>query len=258
MSKDIAFPAAKAQAQNKHLRGIYWSGLAAKHSEPWHRPRRRRDALGGLCVHTCGRPWILRQDTTDPHVLLDRLCDYYRDKTATHYVVSQRADIVQIASDLEVAWGAAMSNPKTQDGQIERERRWADWIQEKGHSETWKRWRQRWLGFDRPSDLVRWHGAGASANRVLIHIEVMPQTTRSGIYFTPAQHDAVAALAADLAVRHGWAEEPEWWRSPRLVGHEDLSSTRWHPRLGGWDPGALAASPRWDWARVYETLRAAS
>ncbi|GAB4568558.1 MAG: hypothetical protein Tsb0020_22130 [Haliangiales bacterium] len=72
--------------------------------------------------------------------------------------------------------------------------------------------------------------------------------------FTAEQHATVAALAVDVATRNGFAGEPEWLRTGRLVGHEDLTPVSRHNRAGGWDPGALRDQPRFGWALVYAEI----
>lgn len=77
---------------------------------------------------------------------------------------------------------------------------------------------------------------------------------RPGLRFTRAQHDTVAALAVDVARRNGWPEGKTWWRTSRLVGHEDLTPISRHDRNGGWDPGGLRDDPYFDWEYVYERI----
>jgi N-acetyl-anhydromuramyl-L-alanine amidase AmpD len=76
-----------------------------------------------------------------------------------------------------------------------------------------------------------------------------------GTRHTLEQHLAVAELAVDLAHRHRW---PSTWtvdpkggpRTPRVLGHEDVDLFGRADAGGGWDPGALRRSPRWDWKAV--------
>jgi hypothetical protein len=75
-----------------------------------------------------------------------------------------------------------------------------------------------------------------------------------GLRFTKAQHEAVARLACDVATRNGWPLTERWWRTPRLLGHEDLSPISRHDSRGGWDPGALREKPFFDWEYVYRRI----
>lgn len=77
---------------------------------------------------------------------------------------------------------------------------------------------------------------------------------RPGLRFTQAQHDTVAELAVDVARRNAWPADEEWWRTPRLLGHEDLTPIARCDRNGGWDPGALRDEPYFDWEYVYERI----
>ena len=76
-----------------------------------------------------------------------------------------------------------------------------------------------------------------------------------GTRHTLRQHLAVALLATDIARRYdwplGWQHDPLGGpRSPYLLGHEDVDLFGRANLGGGWDPGALRASPRWDWDLV--------
>jgi hypothetical protein len=72
---------------------------------------------------------------------------------------------------------------------------------------------------------------------------------RAGLLFTSVQHETIARLVWDIAQRHGWPRHEPWWRSTRLLGHEDITplSRSLPDRNGGWDPGALREKPYWDW-----------
>jgi hypothetical protein len=77
---------------------------------------------------------------------------------------------------------------------------------------------------------------------------------RAGLRFTRAQHDTVAAPAIDIVDRNGWPSGEEWWRTPRLLGHEDLKPISRHDKGGGWDPGYLRDEPYFDWSYVYQRI----
>jgi hypothetical protein len=78
---------------------------------------------------------------------------------------------------------------------------------------------------------------------------------RPGLRFTKAQHDSVARLAVDVARRNHWPANEEWWRSPRLLGHEDLTPITRKDSKGGWDPGYLRERPYFDWDYVYTEIQ---
>jgi N-acetyl-anhydromuramyl-L-alanine amidase AmpD len=108
------------------------------------------------------------------------------------------------------------------------------------------------------------------ANAPYLHLEMIPcvfaeghelvtaaEPLRAGLRFTKAQHDAVVALACDVAARKGWDDPDDharWWRTPRLLGHEDLTPLSRHDKSGGWDPGALRPAPYFDWQYVLEAI----
>jgi len=113
------------------------------------------------------------------------------------------------------------------------------------------RWHRRWRK-DSPQHLY----PGSSPNEVYVGVELPPvvPALEDGLWYTEAQHAAVAELAEDLRIRHNWPgfKNP----SPRLVGHEDLDAYgRWDTG-GGWDPGYLRPTPRFRWDMVYAHLAA--
>jgi hypothetical protein len=128
-------------------------------------------------------------------------------------------------------------------------------------------WRQRWPGRDNPLELLP---GTKTANSCYIHVECVPcvyhfksklitadgaEPMRAGLRFTQAQHDAVALLAVDIARRNGWPADEEWWRTPRLLGHEDLTPIARCDPKGGWDPGSLRDEPYFDWEYVYGVIQ---
>jgi N-acetyl-anhydromuramyl-L-alanine amidase AmpD len=123
-----------------------------------------------------------------------------------------------------------------------------------------KRWGERWPGYANPLDLLP---GSKFANAPYVQIEMipcvyggkrkdLPAPLAPGLRFTRAQHDAVAALYVDLAKRHSWPAE--WWRTPRVVGHEDVTPASRHDKNGGWDPGFLRAQPYFDWPHVIREI----
>jgi hypothetical protein len=127
-------------------------------------------------------------------------------------------------------------------------------------------WRKHWPGYNHPLDLLP--TGEQYANPCYIHVECVPcvypwngrygawevQPMRPGLRFTKAQHDTVAYLATDIARRNGWPLNEKWWRTPRLLGHEDLSPITRHDKFGGWDPGYLRENPYFDWDYVYSMI----
>ena len=106
-------------------------------------------------------------------------------------------------------------------------------------------WRRRWgeHGYKSPQHIY----PTKSPNGCYIGLEMLPRWGKGpdGLWFTPAQHAAVAALWQDIKRRHGLDDKPG-----RLVGHEDLDAyARWD-EIGGWDPGAMRGWPRFDWDKV--------
>ncbi len=65
---------------------------------------------------------------------------------------------------------------------------------------------------------------------------------------------AAEPLAVDVATRNGFAGEPGWSQTGRLVGHEDLTPVSRHNRAGGWNPGALRGMPRFGWVLLYDEV----
>ncbi|GAB4539884.1 MAG: hypothetical protein Tsb0020_53390 [Haliangiales bacterium] len=107
-------------------------------------------------------------------------------------------------------------------------------------------------------EVSRHNRAGGWDPGALRELPPLPRTRRDaeaaapGLWFTEAQHTAVAALAVDIATRNGFARDTGWPRTGRLVGHEDLTPVSRHNRANGWDPGALRDKPRFSWALLYQ------
>lgn len=214
----------------------------ARQSKPYLAGPSRGRPVYGLCVHTPGRTVISNavKFGRDP---LEYVVERYRAvKEGPHYVLGYGGlrDLVQIADERTVRphVGTLGDIPALTDGSWRRKdpNHGAQW------DACWHRWHKK-----NPTDLF----PGASPNRAYVGIEVLPRQVRGlGILdFTDAQHDAVAALFADLGARHAFRFE--WGR---LVGHEDVNPIRRSDAGGGWDPGALRAVPRWDWNRVMKQI----
>jgi N-acetyl-anhydromuramyl-L-alanine amidase AmpD len=109
-------------------------------------------------------------------------------------------------------------------------------------------WTARWPQYRSPSHLY----PGRSPNNAYVGMELLvwqegcagePRTP--GAKYTTTQHDAAAALAADVARR--WALPAGWPSSGRLACHEDISPLTRTSKGQGWDPGVLRAAPWFDW-----------
>jgi soluble lytic murein transglycosylase-like protein len=61
-------------------------------------------------------------------------------------------------------------------------------------------------------------------------------------------------FASRIAQRHGWPPGEAWWRTPRLLGHEDITPLSRFDKNGCWDPGGLREKPYFDWPFVYAYL----
>jgi hypothetical protein len=75
---------------------------------------------------------------------------------------------------------------------------------------------------------------------------------RKGLIFTKEQHEAAVRLAIDVGRRNKFPDG--WWRTPRLLGHEDVGLIDRHDKGGGWDPGWLRAEPYFDFEYVREAI----
>jgi hypothetical protein len=239
---------------------------AAKQWDAQDRPKAWQGRVYGLVVHTTGGglPAKARDKGVYPTVLA---IDHYNQTHGCHYVNGWRGveggDLLQVANEREQAAGVAVTNPKyphiDQRRSIERSRFEADLP-----ADLVTRWRARWPGYKHSLELLP---GTRTANSCYLHVECVPcvfaydgklvsaaEPLRPGLRFTRAQHDSVALLACDVARRNGWPHDQRWWRSPRLLGHEDLTPISRHTSTGGWDPGYLRKDPYFDWDYVYQAI----
>ena len=234
-------------------------------SEPgWEAPDRPVRWIGsvyGLVVHTTGGgvPSTARRRGIDP---VDVALDAYRRSHGCHYLLgwggTDVGELLQIAGERAQANGVGMSNKA--DRNKDQKRSIAEGRFEHDlPSDLVERWRARWPGAENPLDLLP---GTTTANSSYVHLECIPcvwaggvasaaKPMRPGVRFTTQQHDAVADLAIDVAQRNGWPADEHWWRTPRLLGHEDLTPISRHNEGGGWDPGYLRERPFFDWDYVY-------
>jgi hypothetical protein len=233
---------------------------AADRPEAWH------GRIYGLVVHTTGSglPAAAR-DRGAYHTV--QAVDHYSRSHGCHYVNGWRGaaggDLLQLANEREQASGVGVTNKKDpskdQRRSIEAGRFDIDLPPVLS-----RLWHERWPDYEHSLELLP---GTQTANSCYVHVECVPcvyhfskalvtsdEPLRNGLRFTRAQHDTIALLAMDVAERNAWPAEVQWWRSPRLVGHEDLTPLSRHDDRGGWDPGYLRELPYFDWDYVYEQI----
>jgi hypothetical protein len=247
------------------------SPIAVQAKKQWDAADRPDAWIGrvyGLVVHTTGGGLpASAQDKGVYHTV--RAVDHYTGSHGCHYVNGWRGmaggDLLQVANEREQAAGVGVTNPtdpaKDQRRSIDLGRFEADLP-----PILVRLWRARWPGRQHSLELLP---GTRTANSCYVHVECVPcvyhhhgklitadgaEPLRPGLRFTAAQHETVAALACDIARRNGWPADEQWWRTPRLVGHEDLTPITRHDRLGGWDPGWLREKPYFDFDAVYQTI----
>jgi hypothetical protein len=249
-------------------RGV--SGLAIPADKQWDaedRPEAWQGRVYGLVAHTTGG--ALPADARDHGVYHTiEAVSHYNRSHGCHYVNgwlgADGGDLLQMANEREQAHGVGVTNKdepdKDQRRSIEAGRFEADLP-----PVLVRLWRQRWPGVENSLDLLP---GTRTANAPYVHVECVPcvfhtddaglvteaEPLSEGLRFTAAQHETVALLAVDIARRNGWPEDESWWRTPRLLGHEDLTPISRHDSRGGWDPGYLREEPYFDWDHVYELI----
>jgi hypothetical protein len=248
------------------------SPLAIQARRQWDaadRPAAWRGKEYGLIVHTTGGglPSKARARGVPPTALGTTV---YNASHGCHYLCGWRGaegDLLQLADEREQASGVGVRADQPETNQWTSVRRGRGAWERDLPVELVERWRSRWPGWANPLDLLP---GTTSANAPYVHLELIPcvfheggklvtaaDPLAPGLRFTRAQHDAVVALAIDLATRKGWHKPDDkapWWRTPRLLGHEDLTPLSRHDRAGGWDPGALREDPYIDWPYVYAEI----
>jgi hypothetical protein len=177
----------------------------------------------------------------------------------------EAGELIQVANEIVRAKGVGFSNDNPKKNQ--RRSITAGRFDDDLPGVLVRLWHQRWPGKRHSLELLP-PGAD-SANVCYVHVEsppcvfwwddkrgTGPAPMRPGLRFTKAQHDAIAHLAVDVARRNGWPMDETWWRTPRLLGHEDLTPISRHNSGGGWDPGYLRQTPTFDWDYVYGEIQA--
>lgn len=213
----------------------------ATYVKPRKRRWRKMRPVYGVCVHTTGRGLVKAAIASD-RTPMDMAVNYYSRTAGPHFVIDYSGNIAQIQDDC--LRGAHI-------GVSRSERRLY-------LSNAWRRdfpdaavlrWRSKWPMAKSPQHLF----PGKRPNDNYIGVELIPLMVSAanmlGMWFTDEQHEAVALLCKDIAIRHRF---PRGWQyTSRLVGHEDVDAYgRWDKSGNGWDPGALRDIPRLDWASI--------
>jgi len=222
------------------------------------RPAQWIGKVYGLVVHTTGGS-LPGKAIAGGKYPTDRAVDYYtnKDTRGCHYINGWKGlegqDLVQIANERKKPKGVGTVEQRESIKKGRFEADLPDVLVEI--------WRRRWPGYDNSLALLP-----ALPNECCIHVECIPvyyymndrshisrehPPMRPGLRFTKAQHDTIALLACDIAVRNGWPLNEKWWRTPRLLGHEDITPISRKDKNGGWDPGYLRRAPYFDWDYVY-------
>lgn len=249
------------------------SPVALQAEKQWNagdRPVDWQGAVYGLVVHTTGGSLPAGAQEQGIYHTVHAVNWYTNPKShGCHYVNGWRGaeggDLLQVANENEQAVGVGMSNPsepaKDQRASVEAGRFESDLP-----AVLVRLWRERWPGREHSLELLP---GTRTANSCYIHVECVPcvyhfggklitadgaEPLRAGLRFTKEQHDTVALLAVDIARRNGWPADEQWWRTPRLLGHEDLTPIARCDPNGGWDPGWLRERPYFDWDYVYERI----
>lgn len=248
-------PAAKVPVQGQ-------SAIAVQAARQWDSVDRPAGWIGkvyGLVVHTTGGGLpASAKDKRIYHTV--RAVDYYSQSHGCHYVNGWRGvaggDLLQVANEREQANGVGVGDQRRSidQGRFKKDLPAAVLAQ----------WRARWPRVEHPLRLLP---GTRTANSCYVHVECVPcvfqhnkrlvtdaTPMRPGLRFTQAQHEAVALLVCDIARRNGWPLQEKWWRTPRLLGHEDLTPYNRHDKVGGWDPGGMRATPYFDWDFVYTMI----
>ncbi len=203
------------------------------------KPFPRSTGFQGICIHTTGRGVREHAPLTPDQAALK----WYGNTEATcpHFLIGEAGSIYHITSTELVAPHCGVTAARRNamlDG---------TWTEQVG-AVGLDLWRKRWPGRKSPQHLF----SGPSANAAYIGIELIPGADAT---FGDLQYAALRGLIGHIDESERiWIQNTALPNS-RLLGHEDLSpwttaqGGRWD-KLGGWDPGSLRHSPRFDWSRV--------
>jgi len=197
----------------------------------------------GIAVHCTGSGIVTKALAHGADPFEYALAYYLRPESYfAHYLIDFDGTIAQIADEHERAPHIGLT---ALDRDAYLSGRWKNRLPRAYVSA----WTARWAGYASPSHLY----PGRSPNNAYVGMEMLvwqhgcagkPRT--AGAKYTTAQHDAAAALAADIARR--WELPAAWRRSGRLACHEDITPLTRTSNGQGWDPGVVrAASPWFDW-----------
>jgi len=205
-------------------------------------PRRRRSFWGiALSASDEETVTVALQSGADP---LEALLTEYLQPASRfpHYIVGYDGTIVQICDEKQKAEQVGF------DASDRRAFLDGSWKKRLPASAV-ERWRQQWPDRESPAHLF----PGLDPSQVYIGVELLPivdgvqvQPLSAALRHTFEQHQAVANLGTDIAERLGFP--PNWHRSERLVGQEDLNPLQrsMSDPPAGCDPGSLGPSDdRW-------------
>lgn len=203
----------------------------------------RRNGVYGITFHTTGGGIPSEAAKKKVNAGQYAVNYYIKAQDGPTYVIDWDGNIFAVTSDENwVTWhvGTVEHGASLKDG---------SW-RKKVSPSTVAAWEKRW-GKDRnplgPKGILP---NGYSPNDATVGVEMVPAysggikyaETKGTTRFTEAQHKAAAALAADVARRHGW---PSNWRKTRVFGHEDLCPPGRSDNGGGWDPGFTRVGEPW-------------
>ena len=208
----------------------------------------------GLAIHTTGGGVTDKARREGRRPIDVAIAEYIKSQNGSNrypwggptYVMDHDGTLYQIAPDSILTHHSG--------GPHAADYRSGTWINQVSAA-TVQQWRKQWPNNQHPYTLF----PGGSPNYGLVGLEMIPigdgfggKSMRPGLRFTTAQHNAVVALARDLAVRHRWPVG--WNHTSRLLGHEDVDPIERHDAGGGWDPGWLRAAPYFDFGYVRQRV----
>lgn len=200
----------------------------------------------GLCVHTMGRG-IVERAKRQGRPVIELALEWYRapEQSGVHYCIDYEGNVCQMLEDTIRGAHVGISAAERLSYLSGRWRKTAPAL-------GVELWDDRWPAYRSPQHLY----PTRSPNACYVGVELAPLPSElvgpDGLWFTREQHQAVSALARDLATRHSWPDG--WERSPRILGHEDIDAyARWKNGQG-WDPGSLRTRPRFDWVLATGSL----